>query len=130
MILIDDCYNANPMSMQAALADLAATAGGERRRVAVLGDMLELGAEERRYHAELGRQAQGAGVDLLIAVGPLAAEAAKHFDGESRTTQDAREAATVTRAVLAPGDVVLVKASRGIGLEAVCQALQTEWVAR
>ncbi len=127
--LLDDSYNANPMSMQAALEHLAATAAAEaagppRRRVAVLGDMLELGPTEREYHAELGRRARAAGVELLIAVGPLAALAAKSFGAGARAAADAAEAAAITGELLAPGDVVLVKASRGIGLEAVCRALR------
>ena len=73
-MLINDCYNANPMSMRAALDDLAETAPG--RRVAVLGDMLELGPEERRFHREIGAHAAARGVDVLVTVGPLAAEMA------------------------------------------------------
>ena len=72
--LIDDCYNANPMSMRAALEDLAATAERQqqRRRVAVLGDMLELGDSEREFHVQVGEQAGTIGVDLLVTVGPRA----------------------------------------------------------
>ena len=69
-LLIEDCYNANPMSMRAALEDLAASAPG--RRVAVLGDMLELGEQAPALHREVGRQADEAGVELLVAVGSLA----------------------------------------------------------
>src|SRR6201987_2198603 len=76
-VLIDDCYNANPMSTRAALEDLAASAPG--RRVAVLGEMLELGAQAPELHREIGRFASEEGVDLLIAVGPLAAETAAAF---------------------------------------------------
>jgi UDP-N-acetylmuramoyl-tripeptide--D-alanyl-D-alanine ligase len=126
--LIDDCYNANPMSMGAALADLAATAaaaGTERRKVAVLGDMLELGPEERDYHEALGRQAREEGVDVLVAVGPLAAHAADAFGAgaERHAIANALEAAVLVPELIRPGDVVLVKASRGVGLEAVCEAL-------
>ena len=64
IVLINDCYNANPMSMRAALDDLAASEGA--RRVAVLGDMLELGGEERRLHREIGAYARARGVDLLL----------------------------------------------------------------
>src|SRR5205085_1748546 len=73
--LIDDCYNANPMSMRAALQDLAASAQreGAARRVAVLGDMLELGPQEREFHLGVGDDAEAAEVDVLIAVGPRAA---------------------------------------------------------
>jgi UDP-N-acetylmuramoyl-tripeptide--D-alanyl-D-alanine ligase len=125
--LIDDCYNANPMSMQAALDDLAATAaGGQRRRVAVLGDMLELGPEERAYHVAIGEHAARADVDVLVTVGPLAAAMADGFDGEVHSTRDAGEAAALLPDLVRPGDVVLVKASRGVGLELVCGALGSE----
>ncbi len=123
--VIDDCYNANPISMRAALDDLKATAVASHspRRVAVLGDMLELGPAEREFHAQLGEQAAAAGVDVLVTVGPLAASIAERFGGETHSVADAAEAAAVVPELLAPGDVVLVKASRGVGLELVCRAL-------
>jgi UDP-N-acetylmuramoyl-tripeptide--D-alanyl-D-alanine ligase len=125
VILIDDCYNANPMSMRAALDDLAETAQrGRHRQVAVLGDMLELGAREREFHVEIGDHAAGTGVDVLVTVGPLAAAMADRFDGQAYPVADAGEAAALLGELLAPGDAVLVKASRGIGLEVVCRALQ------
>jgi UDP-N-acetylmuramoyl-tripeptide--D-alanyl-D-alanine ligase len=123
--LIDDCYNANPMSVGAALDDLAATAG-DRRRVAVLGDMLELGPDELRFHAAVGEHAGEAGVELLVTVGPLAAAIADRFEGESYAVIDAAEAAALLPELVQPGDVVLVKASRGVGLEVVCEALVGE----
>jgi UDP-N-acetylmuramoyl-tripeptide--D-alanyl-D-alanine ligase len=123
--VIDDCYNANPISMRAALDDLKATADAadSARRVAVLGDMLELGPQEHDFHARLGEQATAAGVDVLVTVGPRAASIAESFNGETHALTDATEAATVVPELLAPGDVVLVKASRGVGLELVCRAL-------
>jgi UDP-N-acetylmuramoyl-tripeptide--D-alanyl-D-alanine ligase len=123
--VIDDCYNANPMSMRAALEDLAATAAreGHARTVAVLGDMLELGPREREFHVSIGEFASCIGVDLLITVGPLAAAMADGFDGEVYQVADAAEAAALTAELLLPGDVILVKASRGVGLELVCDAL-------
>jgi UDP-N-acetylmuramoyl-tripeptide--D-alanyl-D-alanine ligase len=125
--VIDDCYNANPMSMRAALDDLASTAprnGG--RRVAVLGDMLELGPDERRYHVEVGEHAERADVDVLVTVGPLAEAMADGFAQEVHQVADAAEAAVLTSELLAPGDVVLVKASRGVGLELVCRAIASQ----
>ena len=71
--LINDCYNANPASMRAALAHLSAFAG-ERRKVAVLGGMAELGDEAVNYHREIGEEVVRAGVEAIVAVGPLAAE--------------------------------------------------------
>jgi len=121
VLVINDCYNANPMSMRAALDDLAAVARG--RRVAVLGDMLELGPRAEEYHAEVGRHAAERGVDLLVTVGPLSAAMAGAFGGEAYSVADAGEAAALVPELLAPGDTVLVKASRGIGLEVVAEAL-------
>jgi UDP-N-acetylmuramoyl-tripeptide--D-alanyl-D-alanine ligase len=122
VLVIDDCYNANPMSMRAALDDLALSASG--RKLAVLGDMLELGSQEGRYHDEIGAVAAEAGVDVLITVGPLAARMAETFGGETHRTADAAEAAALTRELLRPGDTIVVKASRGVGLEVVAQSLQ------
>jgi UDP-N-acetylmuramoyl-tripeptide--D-alanyl-D-alanine ligase len=122
IVVIDDCYNANPMSMRAALDDLAETAAG--RRVAVLGDMLELGPDERRFHAELGVQARDAGVEVLVTVGPLAAHAgAAHGGAGAHAVTGAADAAELLPALLEPGDTVLVKGSRGVGLEVVAAAL-------
>jgi UDP-N-acetylmuramoyl-tripeptide--D-alanyl-D-alanine ligase len=120
IVVVDDCYNANPMSMRAALDDLAASAPG--RRVAVLGDMLELGPDEARFHAEVGAHARGAGVELLVAVGPRAAHMAEGY-GEVLAVTDAAAAAEAVPGLLRPGDTVLVKGSRGVGLEVVARAL-------
>jgi UDP-N-acetylmuramoyl-tripeptide--D-alanyl-D-alanine ligase len=126
--IIDDCYNANPMSMRAALDDLAATAAraGSARRVAVLGDMLELGPDARSFHLELGEHAAEVGVDLLITVGPLAAAMSERYDGEVQSVADAGEAAALIPELVAPGDLVLVKGSRGVGLELVRDTLGAE----
>jgi UDP-N-acetylmuramoyl-tripeptide--D-alanyl-D-alanine ligase len=124
VLMIDDSYNANPMSMRAALDDLAVTASSAgKRRVAVLGDMLELGSQERDFHVEIGTHARDVGVDLLVTVGPLARSMAEGFDGAVECADNAAEAAALLPALVEPGDVVLVKASRGVGLELVCQAL-------
>ncbi len=126
LTLIDDCYNANPMSMRAALDELTATAerNGHARRVAILGDMLELGPQERQYHVEIGEHARDSGVDVLVTVGPLAQAMVDGFDGESYAVADASEAASLALELVQPGDVVLVKGSRGVGLELVCSALR------
>jgi UDP-N-acetylmuramoyl-tripeptide--D-alanyl-D-alanine ligase len=125
IVLIDDCYNANPMSMRAALEDLAASAPA--RRVAVLGDMLELGPRERDFHREVGAYAQELGVDLLLAVGPLAAAMGEGFHGRGvHQVPDAQAAAELLPGLLRPGDTVLVKGSRGVGLERVAQTLTRE----
>ncbi len=95
--MIDDCYNANPMSMRAALDDLAETAGEAQhgRRLAILGDMLELGASERQFHLDVGRHAGEVGVDVLVTVGPLAQAMADSYQGEVHRVKDAAEAAAV-----------------------------------
>jgi len=127
IVVVNDCYNANPMSMRAALDDLAASASG--RRVAVLGDMLELGPGEVAYHEEIGAVAATAGVDLLVTVGPLAAHIGAAFEGGSHHhVDDAGAAAALLPDLLEPGDTVLVKASRGVGLEVVAQTLEAETV--
>ena len=123
VVVINDCYNANPLSMRAALDDLATQAPSGGRRVAVLGDMLELGRGELDEHRAIGAYAAGAGVDVLVAVGPLSAEMPAAFGGESHVVADAAEAASLVASLAAPGDLVLVKASRGIGLETVAEAL-------
>jgi UDP-N-acetylmuramoyl-tripeptide--D-alanyl-D-alanine ligase len=129
VILLDDCYNANPMSMRAALDDLTRVAAPTgARRVAVLGDMLELGPEAARYHAEIGAYATDR-VDLLVSVGPLAREMEERFGGDAHHTETAAEAAQVVPQLLAPGDVVLVKGSRGVALEQVCRAVRAGTVA-
>ena len=123
-VLINDCYNANPLSMAAALEHLAERAG-ERRKVAVLGDMAELGPGAPDYHRDVGKAAARAGVAVLVAVGPLA----RHYLEGAPAVPVARRAPTVDdaiaalRALVEPGDYVLVKGSRAVGLEAVAEAL-------
>jgi UDP-N-acetylmuramoyl-tripeptide--D-alanyl-D-alanine ligase len=124
VVLVEDCYNANPMSMRAAIDDLADTAPA--RRVAVLGDMLELGPDAPRLHREIGGYAQERGVGLLVTVGPLAQEMRAGFSGESHAASDAAEAAELIGALLQDGDTVLVKGSRGVGLERVLSSLRNE----
>jgi UDP-N-acetylmuramoyl-tripeptide--D-alanyl-D-alanine ligase len=115
-LLLNDCYNANPVSMRAALEHLSERARG-RRRVAVLGEMAELGATAPLYHDEVGTLVRELGIERLIAVGELA----RAYGGEWVAT--AAEAAERLRAELRPGDVVLVKGSRSVGLELVAENL-------
>ena len=119
-LLINDAYNANPVSMEAALAHLSARAGG-RRRVAVLGDMAELGPDAPAFHARIGKAAAG-NADVLIAVGPLAQE---YLGGvaEERHVATVDDALAALDELVRPGDVVLVKASRSAGLERIAEAL-------
>jgi UDP-N-acetylmuramoyl-tripeptide--D-alanyl-D-alanine ligase len=133
--LIDDSYNANPVSMRAALDELAATAARSSalgtadaaspraaRKVAVLGDMLELGPDGPAYHLQIGAYADRI-ADVLVTVGPLAAGMGAAFDGEHHHVHDARAAAELVPTLLRSGDLVLVKASNGVGLKLVCETL-------
>jgi UDP-N-acetylmuramoyl-tripeptide--D-alanyl-D-alanine ligase len=120
--VINDCYNASPLSMRAALDDLASHEP-EGRRIAVLGDMLELGPEETRLHREVGAVAAASGVDVLVTVGPRAVAMLDAFDGESYAVADAGEAAALVGDLIEAGDLVLVKGSRGVGLEVVAETL-------
>jgi UDP-N-acetylmuramoyl-tripeptide--D-alanyl-D-alanine ligase len=126
--LIDGCYNANPMSMRAALEDLADTAARMpgARPVAVLGDMLELGPDGRDYHLKLGDEVTRARVEVLVTVGPLAAAIAEHFTGEVHSVEDAAAAAELVPELIRAGDLVLVKGSLGVGLVQVCRALTAD----
>jgi UDP-N-acetylmuramoyl-tripeptide--D-alanyl-D-alanine ligase len=132
IVLVNDCYNANPMSMRAAIEDLTETAfsapvgaPAPARRLAVLGDMLELGREAGpALHREVGSYASARGVEVLVTVGPLAAEIAAAFAGETHSVPDATAAGELLQGLLREGDTVLVKGSRGVGLERVAQLLQ------
>ncbi len=122
-VVINDCYNASPPSMRAALDELA-TEAPAGRRVAVLGDMLELGPAELDLHREIGAYAADSGVELLVTVGPRAAAMLDTFtSGDAHAVADAAEAAALAGELVEPGDVVLVKASNGVGLWAVADAL-------
>jgi UDP-N-acetylmuramoyl-tripeptide--D-alanyl-D-alanine ligase len=127
-LLINDAYNANPVSMRAALALLGSRAGS-RRRVAILGDMAELGPDGPAYHVEIGAAAAEAGVQALVAIGPLARGYADGASGvEAVWAPTLEEGLEAAARIVEPGDCVLVKASRAIGLEAVAEALAAEVV--
>jgi UDP-N-acetylmuramoyl-tripeptide--D-alanyl-D-alanine ligase len=123
-VLINDAYNANPLSVAVALEALAARRNGGRT-IAVLGEMAELGPAAARWHAEAGRHAAGLGIDVLVAVGP---GARAYVDGaigdiESRWFPDMTTAARALEALLRPRDTVLVKGSRTARLERLAAAL-------
>jgi len=115
-LLIADCYNANPTSMRAALVHLN-DAAELRRRVAVLGDMAELGVGAEGYHRRIGELARELGTQLVIGIGPLA----RGYDGIWFATVG--DALRALPDLLQPGDAVLVKGSRSMGLEAVVEAV-------
>ena len=123
-LLINDAYNANPDSMRAALAHLAAVSG-DRRRVAVLGEMAELGPGGPGFHEEIGAEAERQGVQALVAVGELARGYLEGASGIDITewAPDAESAVVVVERIVEPGDCVLVKASRSVGLERIAEAL-------
>jgi UDP-N-acetylmuramoyl-tripeptide--D-alanyl-D-alanine ligase len=120
-LLINDAYNANPVSMRAALSYLVERAG-PRRRVAILGDMAELGRTGPQYHREVGEAAAELGVDELLAVGQLSRG---YLEGgvSGRWVANVHDALRQVDELVRPGDAVLVKASRAVGLEAVAEAL-------
>ncbi len=128
LTIIQDCYNANPDSMKAAVT-LLKNLGETKRTIAVLGDMLELGEDARTLHREVGAHVADRRISFLIACGALGKEIARGAAARGMApsriveTQRVREAASVLRALAEPGDVVLLKASRGMKMEAVLDAL-------
>jgi UDP-N-acetylmuramoyl-tripeptide--D-alanyl-D-alanine ligase len=131
--LIDDSYNSSPSALKRSLEILGA-ANGSARRIAVLGEMLELGTHAERLHRECGRAAYGAAPDLLVVVGggpaqALADEARSAGLPSSQITVVADKAAALEEVLkrVRPGDLVLVKGSRGIGLDLVVDRLKAEF---
>ncbi|MGW2374450.1 MULTISPECIES: UDP-N-acetylmuramoyl-tripeptide--D-alanyl-D-alanine ligase [Kitasatospora] len=138
--VVNDAYNANPDSMRAALRALVSMGGRgpERRRTwAVLGEMRELGEESLAEHDAIGRLAVRLDVTKLVAVGgreaacmELGARNEGSWGEESVLVSDADAAVELLRSQLRPGDVVLVKASRSVGLEKVAEALLADGAVR
>ena len=126
--IVNDAYNANPESMAAALRTLSAM-GTDQRRWAVVGEMLELGEQSSAEHAKLGRLAARAGVDRLLCIGTATmvtqAQAQAHADwrGQADWVPDVSAAVVLLEAEIRPTDIVLIKASRGVGLERLAAAL-------
>lgn len=129
MTVINDSYNANPASMRAAI-DLLVGLGAEHRTIAVLGDMLELGSDSEAFHREVGEHVARQGVSELIACGSLGrkisdgARAAGMANARVHDAPDALGAIPFVKSLVRRGDVVLVKASRGMRIERVVEALQ------
>jgi len=126
--VINDCYNANPASMKAAV-QLLAELGRDKRSIAVLGDMLELGADSRRMHREVGAFLAGQGIGWLLACGVLGRDLAEGARQAGMAPEnvlelpDAAAAGTALTPMVRQGDVVLVKASRGMRMEQVVDTL-------
>jgi UDP-N-acetylmuramoyl-tripeptide--D-alanyl-D-alanine ligase len=121
IVIVNDCYNANPISMRAALEHLAEgvrDAPSGERRVAVLGEMKELGPDAVAYHREIGAEARGLGIGPVIGVGELARDYAP-----DAWAPDAETAVDMVDRLLEPGDSVLVKGSRSVGLELLTDTL-------
>jgi UDP-N-acetylmuramoyl-tripeptide--D-alanyl-D-alanine ligase len=127
--VINDCYNANPASMKAAV-DLLAELGAGTHTVAVLGDMLELGAHSTAFHLEVGAHVAARGIGSLVSCGALGraigegARKAGMAHGRITECSDAQEAIPHVLSIAHPGDVVLVKGSRGMTMEQVIEALR------
>jgi len=128
--LLDDCYNSNPTAVEAAVVALGLAARG--RRVAFLGDMLELGPSGPELHRQAGERLGGR-VDVLAAVGPLAegflegARRAGLREADLVAFPDSTAAAAAAPDLVRPGDAVLVKGSRGVRMEAIVEALRTRF---
>ena len=118
--LIDDSYNANPLSVQAAIAVLAGLPG---ERVLVLGDMGELGADAAALHAQCGAAARAAGIERLITLGPLSGAAAAAFGPGAVACRELAQVVDLAGSLLRPDLSVLIKGSRSAGMERVVQAL-------
>ncbi len=125
IVVYDDSYNASPAAVAAVLKYGAEQAARQERRLVVaLGGMFELGAGARAYHREAGKLAGEVGVDLLVCVGDEARWYAEAFPGKTLFYPDADTAADVLRAELRSGDYLIVKGSRGVGLDALTRKLR------
>jgi UDP-N-acetylmuramoyl-tripeptide--D-alanyl-D-alanine ligase len=119
LTIIDDSYNANPLSMRFGLDTLAETAVPPQRRIAFLGSMGELGAEAMRYHQQIGAYAHEK-ADVVIGVGELA----RYYDPD-QWFADSNECAQQVRGLVVPGDCVLVKGSRFVHMDAIVERLRS-----
>jgi UDP-N-acetylmuramoyl-tripeptide--D-alanyl-D-alanine ligase len=125
--LIDDSYNSNPAALETALKSLSASPG--QRKIAVLGDMLELGNQEDDFHIQAGRAVAQNNWDLLITVGPLSRHTAEGalLNGLKKENiisfDNSSEAAAKIKKLIQKGDLILVKGSRGIRMENIVKIL-------
>jgi UDP-N-acetylmuramoyl-tripeptide--D-alanyl-D-alanine ligase len=121
--VVNDAYNANPTSMRAALLDLVARADG-RRRVAILGEMAELGETSTVYHERVGALLDELGIELVVAVGESARPYLHGALSEARQWITGADAFDTVAGHLEPGDAILVKASRAVGLEGIPASIE------
>ena len=128
VILIDDSYNSNPAALESALKDLSELEA--KRKIAVLGDMLELGETQISYHLEAGKHVKQHSWDLLITVGPLSrhiavgAVQAGMSDARIVSFENSDEAGNHVASLLEPGDLLLVKGSRGMRMDKIVELLK------
>jgi len=126
LTIIDDAYNANPTSMKAAL-DILASFPAERRKVAILGDMLELNSQRDQRHRQIGEYAVSCGIDVVIGVGSLARFIAEAAAGNATTQtahfRDVQECTEAITTLIEDGDTLLIKGSHGVHLEQLLEVL-------
>ena len=126
--VINDSYNSNPAALEEALKSLSVQKGG--RKIAVLGDMLELGDRQKDFHRAAGKSAAKNGVDMLMTVGPLAKHMAEGaLDSgmalhDILSFKDSEEAAREIPPLLKQNDIILIKGSRGVQIEKIVNALK------
>ncbi len=122
--VINDCYNANPASMKMAIATLAEFPGG-KRKIAVLADMLELGTGEKEFHRQIGECLSANRINALFAFGTLSENYIEKFQGEFKMHFTSKQSMLdELRRYIQPGDVVLIKGSRGMALEEISNDLR------
>lgn len=130
VVIIDDCYNANPTSMKAAIDNLASLAR-EKHSIAVLGDMAELGDSSRKYHSGVGEHVACAGVEVLITIGDCSKEIARAARDKGvslvKICHNIDQASVEINEIAKPGSIVLVKASRFMKLERLVDRLKEMW---
>ena len=126
LLIIDDCYNANPVSTKASIDVLS---GAETRKVAILGDMFELGEDEKELHRQVGSHASEKGIDLVICIGELSketAEGAAAYDADNQIIHFSSKADFFAdmKNILQKNDTILVKASHGMEFPEIVSKLQ------
>ncbi|HEV8383879.1 MAG TPA: cyanophycin synthetase, partial [Candidatus Acidoferrales bacterium] len=130
--VINDCYNSNPAAL-ASMVDVLASTSGYRRRILAAGEMLELGADSPRLHHRAGQQAASAGMDWIFGVQGLAeefvrgAQEAGQPPARTKFFANSDEAAAFLRDFIEPGDIILVKGSRGVRMERIVEALTEKY---